>query len=128
MEDLEEQAKNDTFGLLEKAKKLQPLKNLKILKTYTGFRNTTFDYFPIVGALIDAKSTLEKYPYIKTGAKVPTQKYHLFDKLFIHGGLGSRGFVYAPYNAKLLTELIMNEKAVEERLSPVRLFKKWAKK
>jgi tRNA 5-methylaminomethyl-2-thiouridine biosynthesis bifunctional protein len=126
--DLKVQATNDTFGLLDKAKKLQPLNNLEILKTYTGFRNTTFDYFPIVGALIDAKRTLEHYPYIKTGTKVPTEKYHLFDKLYIHGGLGSRGFVYAPYNAKILTELIVNDKAIEEYLSPVRLFKKWAKK
>ena len=128
IKDLRAEAENDNFGLLEKAQKLQEMKNLKIIKTYSGFRNTTFDYFPIVGKLIDAKSTLDKYPYIKTGAKIPTEKYHLFNKLYIHGGLGSRGFVYAPYNAKILTELIVNDKAIQKNLSPIRLFKKWAVK
>ncbi len=125
---LKMQADNDTFGLLEKAQKLQPLKNLEVLKTYSGYRNATFDYFPIVGELIDHKCTLEKYPYIKTGAKVPTKKYDRIKGVYIHGALGSRGFVYAPYNAKLLTDLIIDNHDIQDNLSSVRLFKKWAKK
>jgi len=128
LKDLKRHADEDTFGLLEKAQKLHVMKNLKVLKTYSSYRNSTFDYFPIVGALIDAKSTLEKYPYIKTGAKVPTEKYDHIKGVYIHGALGSRGFVYAPYNAKLLTDLIVKDQAIQENLSPVRLFKKWSKK
>jgi glycine/D-amino acid oxidase-like deaminating enzyme len=128
VEDLKEQAENDTFGLLAKAQRLQKLENLKVLKTYIGYRNTTFDYFPIVGKLINEKETLKKYPYIRKGTKVPTEKYIMNENIYIHGALGSRGFVYAPYNAKLLSELILNDKAIQENLSPIRLFKKWAKK
>ncbi len=123
---LKKQASDDSFGLLEKAQKLQVMKNLEVLKTYSGYRNSTFDYFPIVGELIDEYATLKKYPYIKKGTKVPTQNYILHKNIYIHGALGSRGFVYAPYNAKLLCELIVKNRAIPEKLSPARLFKKWS--
>jgi len=87
----------------------------------------TFDYFPIVGKLIDSKTTLQKYPYIKKGTKVPPSKYIYHDNIFIQTALGSRGFVYAPYNAKLLVEFIINKKEIFEKFSPVRLFKKASK-
>jgi tRNA 5-methylaminomethyl-2-thiouridine biosynthesis bifunctional protein len=79
-----------------------------------------------VGSIVDEKATLKAYPYISHGTKVPASKYKLIKNLYFHGALGSRGFVYAPYNAKLLTELILKDIAIDERLSPVRLFKKWA--
>ena len=126
--DLKKQAEDDSFLLLEKAKKLQIMKNLKIIKSYIGFRNSTYDYFPIVGELIDEKATLKKYPYIKKGTKVPSQKYITHKNIYIHAALGSRGFIYAPYNAMLLTKLIVENKEIDEKLSPVRLFQKWSKR
>jgi glycine/D-amino acid oxidase-like deaminating enzyme len=124
--DLADDAKTDRFGLLKKAREFYDMPDLKVLKHYTGYRVSTKDYFPIVGELIDSKSTLQKYPYIKKGSKVPSSKYEMFKNLYIHTALSSRGFVTAPYNAKLLANLILEEKNIDDRLSPVRLFKKWA--
>ena len=64
---LEQQAKDDSHKLLIKAQKLLPMQNLTILKTYTGYRNSTLDYFPIVGKLIDYAQTIKNYPSIKKG-------------------------------------------------------------
>jgi len=122
--DLCADATKDTHKLLDKAKDFLNLEDIKVLKHYTGYRNMTFDYFPIVGKLINSDATLEKYPYIKKGTKVPPQKYIYFDNIYIHTALGSRGFVYAPYNAWLLLQLITKQKELPEKISPVRLFKK----
>jgi len=126
LKDLQLHADEDSFGLLEKARDLHPMENLKVLKSYIGYRNSTFDFFPIVGKLIDEKSTLNAYPSITKGTKIPTDKYHYHKEIYIHSALGSRGFVYAPYNAYLLANLILKDKEIDDRLSPVRLFKKWA--
>ncbi|HIP46295.1 MAG TPA: FAD-dependent oxidoreductase [Campylobacterales bacterium] len=126
--DLEDAAYHDNHTLLEKANTIQPLKNLNILKTYTGYRSATNDYFPIVGKVIHHDKTLEAYPYIKKGSKVPSEEFISFPNLYIHNALASRGFVFAPYNAMLLAELIVEGKEIDERLSPVRLFRKWARK
>ncbi len=126
--DLEEAAYHDSDKLLEKAATICQLKELHILKSYTGHRSSTLDYFPIVGKVIHHDKTLEAYPYIKKGSKVPSEKYHYFPNLYIHNALASRGFVFAPYNASLLVNLIIEGKEIEEQLSPVRLFKKWARR
>ena len=125
---IEEEAIKDSQKLLEKANKMIPLKNLEILASYSGYRNATFDYFPIVGEIIDHEATLIKYPYIQKGSKVPTKNFITYPNLYIHSALGSRGFVFAPYNAKLLTDLIINQKQINNKLSTTRLFIKWARK
>jgi tRNA 5-methylaminomethyl-2-thiouridine biosynthesis bifunctional protein len=125
---LEEDAIKDSENLIEKAKKIMPIEDLEVLKQYIGYRNATFDYFPIVGEAIDHEATLTKYPYIKKGSKVPNKNFIIYPNLYIHLALASRGFVFAPYNAKLLTDLIINQKPINDKLSPIRLFKKWARK
>ena len=126
-QNLEEKANVDSERLLEKAKDFYDMPNLKTLRYFIGQRNMSFDFFPIVGGLIDAKTTLQKYPYIKKGTKVPSSKYIYHDSIYMNTALGSRGFVYAPYNARLLVKLILEEENIQENLSPVRLFKKYSK-
>jgi len=122
---LEEEAKKDSKQLLNRAKKLHHMPNLKIKKTLTGYRNMTYDLFPIVGKVVDFKETIEKYPYIQKGTKVPTSKYIYHQNCYIHTALGSRGFVFAPYNAKLLVDMITNkELEISKKLSPSRFVKK----
>ena len=128
MVDLKDAAYQDSEGLLKKANTIQPLDNLNILKTYTGYRSSTYDYFPIVGQVIHHDKTLETYPYLAKGTKVPSEKFITFPNLYIHTALASRGFVFAPYNAMLLVDLILEEREIDEHLSPVRLFKKWARR
>ena len=122
--ELEEKALCDSEHLLKKAQDFYPMVNMKLLKHYTGYRNMTFDFFPIVGKAINSDATLKKYPYIKKGTKVPPSKYIYYEDIYLHTALGSRGFVYAPYNAKLLTDHITKNTSIPDRLSPVRLFKK----
>ncbi len=126
--DLVDAAYHDSEGLLRRAATIKKLKDLKILKSYTGYRASTFDYFPILGKVIHHDKTLEAYPYIKKGSKVPNQKFINFPNLYIHNALASRGFVFAPYNASLLADLILEDKEIADRLSPARLFRKWARR
>ncbi len=126
--DLDDAAYHDREGLLEKASSILPLKGLKILKSYTGYRACTLDYFPILGALIHHDKTLQSYPGIQTGARVPSKHYHMYPNLYIHSALASRGFVFAPYNALLLANHIVDDIPIDAKLSPQRLFIKWARK
>jgi tRNA 5-methylaminomethyl-2-thiouridine biosynthesis bifunctional protein len=126
--DLKEAAYHDSEGLLTKAAQILPLNGLKILETYTGYRASTRDYFPIVGKVIDHTKTLKHYPYIQKGSKVPEKKYHYFPNLYIHTALASRGFVFAPYNAKLLADAIIDKSEIPSTLTTTRLFLKWARR
>ena len=123
--DIQLMADEDSFGLLKKAKEFKNLKNLKVLKSYTGVRNMSFDFFPVVGKAINYHETIKKYPYIKKGTKVPSSKYIYHDNIYLHTALGSRGFVYAPYNAYLLAKLVKEEVNIHKKLSCERLFKKY---
>ncbi len=121
-------AKEDKYSLLEKAKEIMPLKDLKILKIYTGERLSTFDFFPIVGEVIDEKRTLCKYPYLKKGTKVPPSSFIYRKNLYLHTALGARGFVLAPSKAHLLAKAITKKKELPPFLSPYRQFIKYARK
>ena len=126
--DLEEAAQNDSYSLLEKAAAIVPMPEAEILAYYTGYRRFSFDYFPFVGPLVDEKKTLEHYPFITSGARVPLSKYHYYPNLYIHTALGSRGFVFAPYNAALLADFISHQKEINPHLLPASRFQKWARK
>ncbi len=125
---LEESADKDSHELLKKAKEILPLEDIKILKIYAGERLSSLDFFPIVGELIDEKETLKKYPYLKKGTKVPSDEFIYHKNLYIHTALGARGFVFAPYNANLLKDFIINNKQIPSSLTPVRHFLKSIRK
>jgi len=126
--DLNLAAKNDSYKLLERAKEFIEVKDIEVLEFATGDRVSTYDYFPIVGRVVDQNKTLQRYPYIKKGSKVPSSSYIYHKDLFLHTALSSRGFVTAPYNAKLIADLILKDKDIDDILSTVRLFKRWARK
>ncbi len=126
--DLEKAAYHDSYKLLEKAATIQTLEDLTILNTYTGYRAATHDYFPIVGKVIHHDKTLKAHPSIKKGTKIPSEKFITYPNLYIHTALASRGFIFAPYNAMLLADLILEGAEIPQRLSPLRLFVKWARR
>ena len=126
--DLQSAADADQFELIRKAQELLPMPSLKILNSYTGYRRFSFDYFPFVGLVVDEEATLKKYPYIQTGAKVPMEKYIYRPNLYIHTALGSRGFVFAPWNAEMLADAICVQKSIQQQLLPALRFQKWARK
>ncbi len=119
---LENDAKSDRYDLLKKAKEIMPLEDVEVLKIYKGERLSSLDYFPIVGELINEVETLKRYPYLRKGTKVPFDDFIYYKDLFIHTALGARGFVFAPYNAKLLKDLIVYDKKLPYSLMPVRHF------
>jgi tRNA 5-methylaminomethyl-2-thiouridine biosynthesis bifunctional protein len=112
-------------SLEEQASQMVDTSDFILKETFCGMRAGSKDYFPLVGGVIDVPYMLEKYPNILRGAK-PELKH--IDNLFICNGLGGRGFVFAPYMAKLLVRSIVEKKEIDKRVNPDRLFLKWCRK
>ena len=121
-------ADTDTKDLLKKAADIIDLENIEVLDIKVGARACSFDYFPMLGSLIDSKKTLDMFPYLKKGTKVPSEKFIRYKNLFVINGLGGRGFVLSPYLAKLLKSHIKENLLLNENLTVDRLFKKWVRK
>ena len=118
----------DTDILLNRANDIVKLENVKLKEIKIGARASSVDYFPMVGGLIDSKKTLELFPHIKKGTHVQNHRLSQYANLFVINGLGGRGFVLAPYLARLLCEHIIHHKELPSNITTHRLFKRWAKK
>jgi tRNA 5-methylaminomethyl-2-thiouridine biosynthesis bifunctional protein len=70
-----------------------------------SFRCTSFDYFPLVGKLLDNNMLKAKPP--RLNAKPESLPW--VNGLFINIAHGSRGFTSAPFCAELLAQMICNE-------------------
>ena len=114
--------------LLKQADELIKLKDLEIVKIYKGARATSKSYFPVIGKAVDYESSLEKYPSIKNGTKIPPESLIYYPNLYIMNALGSRGFVFAPYLAKILTQNILHNEAIPKDIATQKLFYKMARK
>ncbi|NOX14829.1 MAG: FAD-dependent oxidoreductase [Epsilonproteobacteria bacterium] len=102
--------------------------DFEVQDIHLGVRNSTTDFFPIIGKVINAKETLDKYPYIKKGSLVPKEKYIYYSNMYINAGLGARGFIIAPKTAENLAKYLCNNDKIDKRLDTARLFLKFAKK
>jgi tRNA 5-methylaminomethyl-2-thiouridine biosynthesis bifunctional protein len=111
--------------LKEKASSLIDTSDLELKEMFCGMRAGSKDYFPLVGKVIDVPFMLDTYPAVSRGAK-PEMKY--LDHLYVCNGLGGRGFVFAPLMAEMLAECIVENKDVDSRVDPDRLFLKWCRK
>jgi tRNA 5-methylaminomethyl-2-thiouridine biosynthesis bifunctional protein len=96
--------------LLQKAGLTLELRDVKVLRDYTGLRCGSNDYLPLVGRVIQS-SDGEYYPH-----------------LYMINGVGGYGFVLAPYIAKLLAESIINGTQIDTVLDPKRFYRRWQKK
>ncbi len=96
-----------------------------IKEIFCGMRSESRDYFPLLGKIIDVAWVFDTYPNINKGVK-PILKH--FDKLYIFNGVGGRGFVFSPLLAKWLSEFIVDNKEIDSRVNPDRLFLKWARR
>ncbi|WP_324172945.1 FAD-dependent oxidoreductase [Sulfurimonas sp.] len=114
--------------LLSKAGKTIKLKDIKVLRDFTGLRSGSYDYMPIVGGLVMSKETLASKNIRYEVESSNTQNYTYYPNLYMINGNGGYGFVLAPYIAKILSEHILEAKEISKRLSPNRFFTRWAKK
>jgi glycine/D-amino acid oxidase-like deaminating enzyme len=113
--------------LLSQADELIELENVEVVKTYKGARATIKSYFPTIGRVIDYENSLKKYPSIKNGTKIPPDSLEYYKNLYVVNALGSRGFVFGPYLAKILGENIINNTSIPKELSCQKLFYKMAR-
>jgi len=114
--------------LLQKACRTLKLKDVEVVKDYTGLRSGSFDYMPILGGLVLSDETLaccEKKVKVK---KPDFSEFSYYPNLYMINGNGGYGFVLAPYLAKILREHILGGKKISDRLSPARFFARWAKR
>lgn len=110
--------------LLTKANDIKNLENIEVINQYIGARACSIDYFPMVGAIIDSKKTVEEFPYLKNGTNVDSKRFTRYKNFYILNGVGGRGFVLAPYLAKQLVDNIVDKKLIDEDIKVDRLFKR----
>lgn len=116
------------LDLLSKAQDIVKLEDIKIIKDFAGARACSVDYLPIVGSVINSEQTLKEFPHMKHGTYVPAKRLTRYTNLYMLNGMGGRGFVLAPYLAKLLIENIINKKELDTHLTIDRLFIRESKK
>ena len=114
--------------LLEKASRTLELKDVEVLKDYTGLRSGSFDYMPMVGSLVMAHETLQNKNIRFKVKKANYEEYEYYPNLYMINGSGGYGFVLAPYLAKILTEYMLSAKKISPRLQPARFFARYSKK
>jgi tRNA 5-methylaminomethyl-2-thiouridine biosynthesis bifunctional protein len=112
-------------GLLGHAGKLINIGDFELLQSHCGMRAGSKDYTPLVGRVINVDSMLKTYPKLLKGAKPPLT---YIENLYIYNGLGGRGFVFAPLLAEMLSRLMLDNREVDSRVNPDRLFYKWCRK
>ncbi len=114
--------------LLEKASRTINLKDVEVIRDFTGLRSGSFDYMPLLGSLVLSSETLAS-KNIRFKTKKPNfDEYTYYPNLYMINGNGGYGFVLAPYLAKMLSEHILSAKKISDRLCPARFFARWAKK
>ena len=115
----------EAIALKQKASTLVNVSDFTLKKSFCGMRAGSKDYFPLVGRVIDVTSMLQKTPKIRQGA---TPKLTYIPNLYILGGFGGRGFVFAPLMAQHLAQYMVDKTPLDARTNPDRLFFKWARK
>ena len=114
--------------LLEKTAHSIELKDVEVIKDYTGLRSGSFDYMPLVGSLVMSKVTLESSHINFKVKKADYEEYDYYPNLYMINGNGGYGFVLAPYLANILTQHLLSAKKISDRISPARFFHRFAKK
>lgn len=100
--------------LLKKASQTVCLQDIKIIKDYMGLRSGSYDYLPLVGAIIDSKNSVDKICFYKN--------------IYMINGVGGYGFVLAPYIAKQLSNHITKNTKIDTEINPERFFYRHQKK
>jgi glycine/D-amino acid oxidase-like deaminating enzyme len=119
---------SDSLKLIALANDIIKLENVEVIDVKIGARASSNDYFPMLGALVDSKKSIEKYPHLLNGTHIKNSMLETINNLYVINGVGGRGFVLSPFLANELVEHIINNKEIEDNLTTHRLFKRWAKR
>lgn len=114
--------------LLEGAKEIISLDRAEIVNSYSGVRSASFDFFPILGKVVNSQDTINKLPQIKNGRKYSPNEYIFYENLYIFTGLGGYGFSLAPYLANIFVDRFEKEEMMQMSIEPHRFFSRWVKK
>lgn len=74
------------------------------IKSRAGVRATTPDKLPIAGGVPDFARALDQFASVRNGAP-PEGVPPLYEGVYMIGGLGARGFTFAPWLAELVAAL-----------------------
>ena len=114
--------------LLEKAALTVKLKNVEVLKDYTGLRSGSNDYYPLLGPVVDAEASLLQHPDLTKGVKIPEDALCYHPGLYMINGTGGYGFVMGPWLGRMLAEHLLRKRALPDALDPTRFLYRWAKR
>jgi len=114
--------------LLDKARKSIALHDVTIVKDYVGLRSGSNDTMPHLGRFVDSEATFKKYPNMVNGLKVNSENFVYHDNIYTLNGVGGYGFVLAPYSAKILCDMLLKNKRLDDTLDVKRFFLRWVKK
>jgi len=117
----------DVKNLISQAKELIELNDIEVINVFKGARATIKSYFPVLGKVINYTASLETHPSIKKGTKIPSELLEYYPNLYTINALGSRGFVYGPYLAKILKEYLLDAQEIPKEVSLEKLFYKMAR-
>jgi len=104
------------------------LKDIEVIKDYTGLRSGSNDYLPMIGAVVDADTTVNEDFKPSKIKQMSEADFTHYNGLYMINGTGGYGFVLAPFLAKQLCEHIVQDKPLDTALIPSRFFRRWAKK
>lgn len=113
--------------LLKKAAVSIDLKNVEVMKDYMGLRSGSADYMPFLGSLVMSKETMKNKSIDFETKKGNYEEYDYYPNLYMINGSGGYGFVLAPYLAKILSEHILGDGEISDRVNPARFFHRWVK-
>ena len=109
------------MDLLREAKMLLPsLEQARVMDIKAGMRPASMDYLPVAGALPHAHQIAAAFPELMRGRRIAQEQFAYYPGLYLHTGHGGRGFVTAPYTARLLAEAIVSKKPMPAHLEPAR--------
>lgn len=101
-------------------------KSLEIAGGRVGFRNTTPDYLPMIGGIVDYPQFVEQFAPLRKNLKYRFSDHAQYlDGLFVSAGHGSRGTVSCPLAGEILAAMINGEPVpvdpeLLEHLNPTR--------
>jgi len=120
--------KEDNIELLNSASTLVALDDVEVKNSFVGVRAGSFDYLPLLGKVVDSSKTLLEFPSLLHDYKAKVDELVYYPNLYMINGVGGRGFVLAPFLAKILSEHLLNDKELDKELLPSRFFYRWCKK